>query len=361
MRQLNKAMAIILLFIFLFIPLTQVAEAQTPSPTPTSGPTPTPASSPTLSPAPTTLPVVTASPAVTLPVARPPQQGLFGVVKVVSATALTIDTRVEPGETREIRVTVTSQTRIMAPPIQAATTNNIRVGDRIAVLASVTPGNFTALQILVIPAQPVKKHIQGLVMDVSASQITLVERDGRVFTMQFAQGAIAPSIGQFVIATVEEDSVSKQLRLVTFEVSDKLLDKLEKDIEKVKNKQPKDADEEKEKGQDLNKLEDILNRNAERHLDVLQRVLDKVPDQAKSALTKVLDRARERKDDIKIKIEQRRGSGRGGPAGPTPAPTERVPVKSGTPGVQPGPSTAPDTGLGRTGTPGKSEGKVGTR
>ncbi len=205
----------------------------------------------------------------------------------------------------------------------------ITVGARIAVLASVTGGNYTALQIVVIPAQPVKKHIQGVVMEVTGSQVTLIDSAGKVFIMQLAPGVAAPSVGQFIIATVQEDPVSKQLSLFAFEVSDKLLDRLEKNIGKIQDKKPKDEAEQKDNEKQMNTLEELLNRNADRHLEVLQRVLDKAPEQAKAALSKVLDSAKERKDDIKNKVEKRKG--REGPPGPPtgPASNPSKPGKSG--------------------------------
>ena len=218
-----------------------------------------------------------------------------------------METRAERGETRNIDLAITSNTRIMAPPIQVASVGYIKFGERIAVLASVSEGKYTALQIVVIPGQPVKRHIQGMVMDIKDSQVTLIERNGKVLIMQLAQGVAAPAIGQFIIATVEENPVTKEMRLLVYEVSEKLLEKLEKHLGKIENREPKDADEEREKGKDLEKLEEILNRNADRHLETLQRVLDKAPEQAKAALSKVLDRAKERKDDIKNKVEKRKG------------------------------------------------------
>lgn len=270
-----------------------------------AAPAPTPAPTPTPTPAPTPAPV---------PPARPQLHGFFGLVKAVSTAALTMDTRGQRGETRDIEMLITSDTRIMAPPVQAASTGYITVGARLAVLASLSEGRYTALQIVIIPAHPVKKHIQGLVMEVKDTQVTLMERNGKVFTLQLAQGVASPAVGQFIIATAEENPVTKDLRLLAFEISDKLLEKLEKHIGKIEGKKSKDEEEEKGKGKDLDKLENLLNRNADRHLQTLERVLEKAPDQAKPALKGVIEKAKDRKEDIKDKIEKRKG--KDGPKGP---------------------------------------------
>lgn len=269
--------------------------AITPTPSPTPVPTPVPTPIPTPAPAP----------------ARLQLHGFFGLVKAVSTAALTIDTRGQRGETRDLELVLTSNTRIMAPPVHVASAGYITIGSRVAVLASLSDGKYTALQIVIIPAHPVKKHVQGLVMEVKDTQVTLIERNGKVFTLQLAQGVTAPLAGQFIIATVEQNPVTKEMRLLTFEVSDKLLEKLEKHIGKIEDKKGKDKEEEKEKGKDLDKLENLLNRNADRHLQTLERVLEKAPAQAKPALNSVIEKAKEKKEDIKDKIEKRKGKGNG--------------------------------------------------
>lgn len=202
MRQLNKVLVILLLVAFLVIPLSQVAEAQVPTPTPV--PTPAPVT--------------------------PGLHGLFGAVKEVGAASLTVVKNAEQGQTLDINLVITSQTRIMAPPVQVASIGYIKVGDRLAVLVSVSEaGIYNALQIVVIPRQPVKRHIQGLVMEVRDNQITLINRAGRVFILQLVPGVPAPAVGQFIISTVEEDPALQPAffgRLLVYEISEKLLKRL---------------------------------------------------------------------------------------------------------------------------------------
>ncbi|GEM_PF-6783102 len=256
MSRLNKVLVAFLLFAFLVIPLSQVARAQEPAPV---------------------------------------LKGLFGIAKTVTSTALTMETRAAPSGTTEVQLAINPQTRIMAPPVQVASTGYIHTGDRVAVLASASGQTYTALQIVVIPAQPVKKHIQGMVMDVTGAQVTLIATDGRVFVVQLAQGVTPPSVGQFIVATVEVDSLSNSTsggRLLTYEVADKILERLEKIIGK---------------GKDVQKLEELLNKNADRHLQVLERALEKAPPQARPSLAKVIEKAKEREKGNKGKTENNRG------------------------------------------------------
>lgn len=348
-RVLVAAMCLLLA---LLIYNSSSASAQTPTPVPSPSPTATAAA--TASPVPTASPAAAASPSPAptaaataapspLPApALPPLQGLFGAVRAVSTAALTIDTRGEPGPSREVQVAVNAQTRVSAPPKQAAAVSDIKVGDRLALLLSVAEGKFTALQIVIIPVQPVRKHIQGIVMEVAANRITLMDRDGKVFNLQVSPGLAAPAAGQFIVATVEEDPSTRQLRLAAFEVSDKVLDRLDRHRQGLQGRRPRDEDEGERIRGDLEKLEDLLTRNAERHLEVLEGVLEKAPEQARAALTRVLEKARDRKGEIKEKIESR-GRGRGGVEPPGPP---------GTPGPA-GPGGPPED-RGKPGSPGKS-------
>lgn len=205
LTKLNKLFAILLLAAILFIPFSQVVGAQAPTPTPPPNPPP-----------PVSLPA-------------PGLHGLFGVVKAVAPTALTLEGSPIEGATAAYQVAVSSQTRIMAPPIQVASIGYIKIGDRLAILASVSEGIYTALQIVVIPRQPVKRHIQGLVMDVKDNQIILINRAGKVFVLQLAPNVPAPPLGQFIISTVEEDFALQPAffgRLLVYEVSEKLLKRL---------------------------------------------------------------------------------------------------------------------------------------
>lgn len=266
--------------------------APAPTPTPAPAPTPVPTPAPTISPS-------------------PQLRGFFGQVKAVSTTTLTIGTRSEHGGTGDIELLISANTRVMAPPIQLASASDIKTGDRIAVLAQLSGDKYSALQIVIIPTHLIKKHIQGLVMEVKESQVTLIERNGKAVILQLTQGVTAPAVGQFIIATVEENPATKQMRLLTFEASDKLLERLQGHAGKIEGQKPKNEAEEKDKGKKLEKLEDILNNNAERHIQRLEQVIEKAPPQAKPALEKVLEKAKQRQGEIEDKLDKTRGKGRG--------------------------------------------------
>ncbi len=261
--------------------------AETPTPTPTPTKTPTPA-----------------------------KQGLFGIVRAIDATSLTLVAGKDPS--REYNIGITSDTRVKVPSRKNALISDIKVGDRVAVLASVADSRYTALHIVFVPGKALGTHLQGMVTGVTGSVVTLMDKKGETYTLQLGSNVTPPTVGQFIVGTVIQDPSTKQLVLLTYETSERIIERLEKHFDKLQELKPASTDEENKRVAALARLSELLNRNAEKQIQLMETVLAKAPDQAKSALTKVLERAKDRKESITQKIAEK--SDKLAKPSPSPAP-----------------------------------------
>ncbi len=203
------------------------------------------------------------------------KQGFFGTVIAVSANSITIDTKRE-----NVVFTVNPDTQYWNPPNKDANLGDIKVGDRVAVLAAKTDSGLLARRVLVIPSKPTHEQIRGVVTKISGTEITITYDSGKTVVADAPPGlARKIELGDHVTAVILRTPGVEKVLLKDIENSDELIDRLNRIAAK---KTDKDKDE----------VDRLVERNRQKQEEALQRVLDKAPDEAKAGVEKALERSK---------------------------------------------------------------------
>lgn len=264
--------------------------------------------------------------------AEPPQavrQGYFGTVKAKTGTSLSLETK-----QGDVTITLDANTQYWNPPRKDATLADVKVGDRVAVLAVKPDTTLVARRVLVLPTKPVRLQITGSVSQVEGSIITVTDKEGKTYTMELPHGLAAKvQVGDLLSVTLLQTPGVEKYVASGLMRAEEILDRLQSLREKVKTRKAETEEEKGKRTKDLEKLEGLIQSNMERQQETLKKVLDKVPPQAKEAIEKAMERHRQSWERVKEVIEKEKGKPavtpspgkkpeRGQPTG-TPTPKER--------------------------------------
>ncbi|MBI4334412.1 MAG: cupredoxin domain-containing protein [Chloroflexi bacterium] len=234
-------------------------------------------------------------------------RALFGTITAADTDTVSIETQDEPQG--KVMVQLYSRTDVVVPQSLRGPSIDLKTGDHIAVVAGMSEGKYVALQIAPVPGEPVSKHLHGLVVGSRDSSVVLLDRNGKVYLLQLSEDLVVPRLGQLIMASVEEDQALEPAfsgRILTYGVSENILERLEKQVRRIAGSKPKDEKEERIRAEDLEKLEGLLSGQADANLQLLERALEKAPFDARSIYLPVLNRAMEKKWDVAYQIERRK-------------------------------------------------------
>ena len=203
---------------------------------------------------------------------RPQQEaeaGLFGEVIAIDTSSLGV-TRITLDTTSEgvQAVEAAENTAVMIPGRETASAEDISVGDFLAVLATAAGAPKDALSILVKPKGPVSyAHFTGSIVGAVGDQISLMDGDGNLLTVDmFIEGdGIKP--GEVVTALVHQDLKAGNLSVVAAELADTKMGRLAEALNNSLRSGARD---------NLQNLTDRGKAGITGHLTTLERILNRV-------------------------------------------------------------------------------------
>ncbi len=222
------------------------------------------------------------------------REGLFGQVTSVTTpspglTVIKLDT--SRGSVEEVEA-AEARTLVIIPGRETASATDISSGDFVAVSgARVGAGSFQAIKILVKPGAPVAHaHITGSVVGAVGDQVTIMDRDGNLITVEPPPGAERIDPTQVVTAVVRQDLRAGTLSILAAESADVKIERLRKALESAANTRAQE---------NQKNLGERLRASTTGHLTTLQEIGNRVdPNIGGLIVTPALERSRRSYQDI---------------------------------------------------------------
>ena len=189
--------------------------------------------------------------------------GLFGTVVAIGSDSITLGT-----DAGVVRLKVAANTSFEIGGDDGAL-SDIKEGDRIATTVLETAGDdLVAENLLVRPRSGAQtRHIVGVVLESGEDQLTLVDRSGKIVTLDFPAGAELPAVGEAVTVVARRDALTNRLIARATERLEETIARIEVALRQIEQT---GAGTDSEKGRQLRSL---IEENGRRHLTALQEAL----------------------------------------------------------------------------------------
>lgn len=217
-----------------------------------------------------------------------PKQGFFGTVKAKTDTSLTLDTK-----RGEVVLTLDGDTQYWNPPQKGATLTEVKVGDRVAVLALKQDSTLLARRVLIIPPKPVRLQVTGTVSQIEGNTITLTDKDGNTYKAELPQGLVSKiEVGDLVTLTLLKTPGVEKFVAGGMMGGKEMQERHLRSLDKVKAKRAETEAEQGKKAQELEKLDGLIQKNMEQQQEMMKKVMEKAPPQARKAIEKAMENSR---------------------------------------------------------------------
>ncbi len=205
-----------------------------------------------------------------------PRQGFFGTVTAISSTSITLDAKQGP-----VTLTIDANTQFWNPPKKDATASDVKVGDRVGVLAERAGSTMLAKRVMVIPPKPTFEQVTGVVTKISGNDVTITYDTTKTVVAQAPPGILAKvQLGDAVTAVIIRTPGTEKVMLKDIQSSDKVLDRLIGQAASKSGKEKSDA-------------EEAITRNRDRISERLQEVLGKASDdEAKKGIQRAIEKTK---------------------------------------------------------------------
>ena len=133
-------------------------------------------------------------------------QGIVGTVGAesdITAGVLVIET----GNSGSVEVLLGENTTFQAPGQDEVSKDDIEIGKKVAVLASVnTDGTYAALRVMLVPGTPTRRHLSGVVVSVKDGVMTMINAAGENLTVELPEGVRGGVVGNFISMAVRNQN-----------------------------------------------------------------------------------------------------------------------------------------------------------
>ncbi|MCH7734454.1 MAG: hypothetical protein IH961_04480 [Chloroflexi bacterium] len=189
--------------------------------------------------------------------------GLFGTVVAIGSDSMTLGT-----DDGVVILKVAANTSFKVAGDEGAL-SDIKEGDRIATTVLKTAGdNLVAENLLVRPRSGAQtRHIVGVVLEAAEDRLTLVDRSGKIITLDFPAGQELPAVGEAVTVVARKDELTNRLIARATERLEQTIARIEVALRQIEQT---GSGPESEKGRLLRSL---IEENSRRHLTALRDAL----------------------------------------------------------------------------------------
>lgn len=208
-----------------------------------------------------------------------PRQAVVGVVKSIATSSFAVETKQGMGNPI-LTITIDANTQFWAPPRKDARLSDLKVGDRVALLASKKDSAILAERVLIMPSRPTHEQIKAVITRITGSEITLsFDKDKTVVADAPPGIARRLQVGDLVTALIIRTPGTEKVMIKDVEASDKLVDRLNSHASG-------------KSGKDKEALTQLVEKNKQKHQDILQSVRSRVPEAARAGIDKALQRSK---------------------------------------------------------------------
>jgi hypothetical protein len=255
--------------------------------------------------------------------AEQPYQGIVGTV--------TIDSDIVGGivilETKnlgEVEVLLADGTIYKVPGQDEATQDDINVGDRLAILATVgEDGSYIATRVMIVPSVATRQHINGAVVSVQNRIMTVMDAAGETMTVELPEGVKGGVVGDFISTAVRKSSGGANPVASGTQTAAEVQTRLQTQLNAIAGQQVATQAEVQTREQTMTRLGEKLEGLVTRNKVVLEQVMAKAPESAKAGIQTAIDNCEQRMGQARQAIQDAQQK-----AGNTQAPQSGQPTNS---------------------------------
>jgi hypothetical protein len=233
-------------------------------------------------------------------------RGVFGKVDSVEIDADGIGTiNLVDGDPIDLNADTTYHIPTFVPPWQTwaelAETEDgqlyVEGATRVAVLLAEPAADRIALKVMVIPDEPVRSHMVGVVVTVEGDTVTLVNKAGKEITITLPEGVEVVE-GEFVTLVGKRFAGEARLRAMAAHTINQLTNRLQNHMEAAQGQD------------DFDHVGAVLERAQERHAEVLDGIKNRLEEQnqvhtrAVEAIQDAIDNAQSNYEEALQKREE---------------------------------------------------------
>ena len=208
------------------------------------------------------------------------RNAVFGEVVGNDAGVLTVRTK-----DGDVTVAVTGETKVRGRGGDDEGLDEIVAGDRVAIVAV----EGTAQSVLVTSAQRKERkrvvHLSGVVSEISEDGAVFLTEDGAEREVAFGLNAAPPEPGTVVTLTGRIDAETGTLQVRSVHPLRKTIERLNSHVDELDQATTERSD----RLRRLNRVQELLERNSGRQVQLLTRVAERLPEEAQAGLARAIE------------------------------------------------------------------------
>ncbi|HCP60347.1 MAG TPA: hypothetical protein DIT43_02070 [Dehalococcoidia bacterium] len=231
--------------------------------------------------------------------AEQPYQGIVGTVTEDSDITNGI-VILETKNLGEVEVLLDDGTIYKIPGQDEATKDDIEVGDRLAILATVgEDGSYTATRAMIVPSVATRQHINGVVVAVQNRIMTVMNAAGETMAVELPEGVQGGVVGDFISTAVRKSSGNENPVATGTQTAAEVQTRLQTQLNGVAGQQVATQAEVQTREQTMTRLGEKLEGLALRNKGVLEQVMAKAPESAKAGIQAAIGNCEQRMEQAR--------------------------------------------------------------
>jgi len=216
--------------------------------------------------------------------AEQPSQGIVGIVNAdsdISNGVIVLETR----NLGKVEVLLVDTTTYKVPGQDEATKEDIEVGERLAILATVgDDGGYTAARVMMVPSVATRQHLSGIVVSVENQVMTVINAAGETMTIELPDGVKGGVVGEFISTSVRKSSSGEKPVATDTQTAAEVQTRLQTHLNAIAGQQVATQAEVQTRSQTMTKLGEQIEGLVLRNKGELEQVMAKAPESAKAGI-----------------------------------------------------------------------------
>jgi len=243
---------------------------------------------------------VDTTPYVAVAQAAQPYQGIVSTVTAIEGDVITLETK----NLGEVEVLLDDGTVYKVPGQDEATKDDIEVGDRLAILATVgEDGSYTATRVMTVPSVATRQHISGVVVSIENKVMTVMNAAGETMTIELPEGVKGGVVGDFISTSVRKSSGGENPVATGTQTAAEVQTRLQTQLNAVAGQQVATQAEVQTREQTMAKLGEKIEGLMLQNKGELEKVMAKAPESAKAGIQAAIGNCEQRMEQAQQAIQ----------------------------------------------------------
>ena len=234
------------------------------------------------------------------------RKGYFGTISEIGPTFMKLT-----AAQGTVELSLIDETTVSVPGKEPATTKDLKVGDKVAVMAFDQSGHLTARQVRLVPEKSDHQHRTGVVVAVTGTTITIQDEEGTQTVINVPPGVTKEDVGHLLIVVTRGGPAGQRDSLVASVTAERLKERLVSLAEKRAAEEARTDSQRRRQEEDINTIRSSVDRIATRQAVVLDRVLRRAPEAAQAGIRRALENADKKTAEAMKKVDEAKGKALG--------------------------------------------------